>query len=82
MPQKTRTMPAPKGTVSDLTAAYQRSRGKSGSGKGFLDLAHRTQLDYAKQIKVIDAKWGTMPIKALASNRTRGLILDWRDKLG
>ena len=76
-----RSAPILKGTLSDLTIAYQKSRGKTGGGKGYLDLAHRTQLDYAKQIAVIDAKWGTLPIKALSSSKVRGLLLDWRDGL-
>ncbi|OCC05218.1 integrase [Labrys sp. WJW] len=62
------------GTLQSLVNAYQRST-------DFLDRAPRTRADYIKQIKKIEAKFGTFPIAALPSPKTRGIFKDWRDEL-
>lgn len=47
----------------------------------FLDLADRTRLDYVRQIKLIEAKFGDFPLSAMDDRRTRGEFMEWRDKL-
>lgn len=47
----------------------------------FTDLAPRTQSDYRKQIKLIEAKFGDFPLAALSDPRSRGIFKDWRDEL-
>lgn len=77
-----RTHPAKvTGTLQDILGSYQRSRGKSGSGRGFLDLAERTRADYVKQISLIERKFGTLPLAALAQPKCRAVFLEWRDEL-
>lgn len=48
----------------------------------FRGLKPDTKAGYVRCIKSIEAKFGTLPIKALASPRVRGLFLDWRDEMG
>lgn len=64
----------PDGRLQTLIDAYQRSQ-------AFLALRERTRADYVKQIKVIEAKFGDMPLKATERKETRGIFLDWRDEL-
>lgn len=45
------------------------------------DLAPRTQSDYIRQIKVIEAKFGNFPIVGLADIRTKAVFIKWRDDL-
>lgn len=47
----------------------------------FTDLRDRTRSDYIKQIKLIESEFATFPLAALADRRSRGVFLDWRDKL-
>ncbi|MGB3723646.1 MAG: tyrosine-type recombinase/integrase [Pacificimonas sp.] len=47
----------------------------------FGGLAKRTQSDYRKFLKLIDAEFGDFPIDALEDRRTRGEFLAWRDRL-
>ena len=47
----------------------------------FTTLAPRTQIDYAKQIKLIEREFGDLPLGALAERGTRGVFLKWRDGL-
>ncbi|MEM6943232.1 MAG: hypothetical protein AAF565_05695 [Pseudomonadota bacterium] len=68
-------------TLLAVMNTYQRCRGGAGSGKGFLDLAPRTQADYAKHIRAIERKFGDMPIAALADRRARQAFLSWRDDM-
>lgn len=44
------------------------------------ELAPRTQKDYIKLIKVIEAKFGTFPLSALSDKRTRAIFMGWRDE--
>lgn len=44
------------------------------------DLAPRTQRDYVKLIRIIEAKFGTFPISALTDRRSRGIFMSWRDE--
>ncbi|MGC0054849.1 tyrosine-type recombinase/integrase [Brucella pituitosa] len=43
------------------------------------DLAPRTKKDYIKLIKVIEQKFGSFPLSALADARTRSVFMQWRD---
>jgi integrase len=60
--------------VSDLVKLYK------GAGE-FTGLSARTQADYLKQIKKIEAKFGKMPLAALESPKARGAFKEWRDTL-
>lgn len=69
-----RDKPAATGTLQDLITAYQRA-------PAFADLADETRAGYIRRIRKIEAKFGTLPIRALADQRARGVLLDWRDNL-
>ena len=47
----------------------------------FTGLSARTQADYLKQIKKIEAKFGKLPLVALESPKARGAFKEWRDML-
>ena len=47
----------------------------------FTSLSARTQADYLKQIKKIEAKFGKLPLVALESPKARGAFKEWRDTL-
>ncbi len=64
----------PGGTLQGLIDAYQRSQ-------KFLGRSERTRADYIKQIKIIESEFGDFPIKALTARETRGVFMDWRDRL-
>ena len=66
--------PAPEGQLQSLIDGYQRSQ-------KFLARSVRTQQDYIQQIKIIEKEFGDFPLKALAARETRGVFLDWRDRL-
>ena len=66
--------PTPEGKLQFLIDKFQAS------GE-FTTLRPRTRADYVKQIKLIEQEFGDFPIKALAARETRGVFLDWRDKL-
>lgn len=68
-----RTLP-PQGRLQVLIDGYQQS------GE-FRTLRERTKADYIKQIKLIEQEFGDFPQKALAARETRGVFMDWRDKL-
>jgi hypothetical protein len=78
--QEARKEPERKGTLLDLFHACQRSRGRSGAGRGFLDLAERTREDYVKVIAKLEREFGSMPIAALNDPKVRGVFLTWRDQ--
>jgi integrase len=65
---------APEGRLLRLLQEYQRSQ-------DFLGLRDKTRRDYIGHIKKIEVKFGDMPIKALADQRSRGVFKDWRDEL-
>jgi len=66
--------PAPEGKLQFLIEKFQMS------GE-FTTLRPRTRADYIKQIKLIEQELADFPIKALVARETRGVFLDWRDKL-
>jgi integrase len=47
----------------------------------FRQLSDRTRRDYTRYIKLIEAKFGDFPLRALSDRRTRGVFLEWRDEL-
>ncbi|ANK84465.1 MULTISPECIES: tyrosine-type recombinase/integrase [unclassified Rhizobium] len=61
------------GTLQSILNGFQ-------SSAEWHDLAARTQSDYVKLIKVIEGKFGTFPLSALADKRTRGIFRAWRDE--
>jgi integrase len=66
--------PTPEGKLQFLINGFQQS----GEFRG---LRERTRTDYIKQIKFIEQEFGDFPLKALAARETRGVFMDWRDKL-
>jgi integrase len=64
----------PPGTILSILEAYQAS-------DDFRELRDRTREDYSKFIARIEHDFGAFPLAALPERRTRGLFLDWRDKL-
>ncbi|WP_245504082.1 tyrosine-type recombinase/integrase [Lichenihabitans psoromatis] len=61
-------------TVRTLIAKYK-------SATEFTKLAQRTRTDYALMLDKIGDEFGTMPIAALSSPKTRGAFMEWRDTL-
>lgn len=61
------------GTLQSILTGFQ-------SSSDWDELAPRTQRDYVKLIKVIEAKFGTFPISGLSDRRTRGVFMAWRDE--
>lgn len=74
-------VPTPADKLQAIINAYQASPSGDGTGKAFRDLAPRTRADYIKHIRVIEKRFGTMPIAALGDPRARALVLAWRDEL-
>jgi integrase len=65
----------PTGLLLSLLQAYQAS-------EDFRQLAPRTQDDYKRIIqKEIEPEYSDFPLSALADRRTRGVFMDWRDRL-
>src|SRR5579863_1490489 len=64
----------PAGVLLALMAAYQASA-------EFTGLRDRTRFDYIKQIKIIEAAFGDMPLAALGARGARAEFLSWRDQL-
>src|SRR5215472_14872284 len=70
-----RKIKAPKGQLLSLLQSYQAS-------DDFRQLAQRTRDDYAGIIEhVIEPEYSDFPLSALGDKRTRGVFLEWRDKL-
>ena len=66
---------APAGRLLSALQAYQAS-------DDFRQLAERTRADYAGIIQhVIEPKFSDFPLSALSDKRTRGVFMEWRDKL-
>jgi len=63
----------PSGWLLSLLQRYQAS-------DDFRSLADRTKADYAGII-IIEPEFADFPLSALTDKRTRGVFLDWRDKL-
>lgn len=47
----------------------------------FLNLAPKTQKDYQRYIAIIERRFGTFPLSALADRRSRGEFKAWRDEV-
>lgn len=73
--------PRQTGTLQSVIDEYQRSPSGNGSGMAFRDLAKRTQSDYVKHIRRIEAKFGTLPLAALDDDRFYARLVKWRDAL-
>jgi integrase len=69
-----RKVAPPAGVLMVVLQAFQRSQ-------DFLGLADRTRADYIGKIRLIEKKFGDLPLGALADRRTRGLFMAWRDQL-
>lgn len=65
----------PEGQLQSVLDRFQRS-------STFLDLADKTRVDYKKHIRAIEAEFGDFPISALLDRGSRGVFLDWRDRIG
>lgn len=68
-----RKIEAPTGTLLSILNGFQAS-------SNWGDLAHRTQRDYVKLIKIIEQKFGDFPLSAMSDRRTRGIFMEWRDE--
>src|SRR5262249_10868215 len=65
----------PHGTLLSLLQSYQAS-------EDFRQLMPRTRADYAQIIKQeIEPKFSDFPLAALTDTRTRGIFMEWRDRL-
>ncbi len=60
-------------TLLSVLQAFQAS-------EDFRQLAERTRADYVRQVKLIEAEFGDLPIAALGDRRCRADFLAWRDK--
>lgn len=68
------------GVLLTVFNAYQHSRGGNRKTRGFLDLADRTRVDYAKIIAQLEREFGDFPLAALDDPGARAVFLEWRDK--
>jgi integrase len=66
--------PVPEGRLQSLIDGYQKSQ-------KFLARSARTRDDYVKQIAIIEKEFGDFPLKALTARESRGVFMDWRDRL-
>ena len=64
----------PSGVLFKLLQDYQAS-------DNFRSLRDRTRHDYIQQIKRIERDLGDFPLSGLTDRRTRGVFMEWRDKL-
>jgi integrase len=64
----------PRGTLLSILQGYQASA-------DFISKQPRTQADYVRHIMAIETKFGDFPLSALTDRRTRGVFMEWRDKL-
>ena len=62
------------GKFAGLIALYKKSA-------EFTTPSDKTRKDYLRYIKLIEAKFCTMPISALESTAVRGVLKDWKDEL-
>lgn len=70
----TKKITPPDGVLVTLLQAYQAS-------DNFRSRRDRTRHDYIQQIKRIERDLGDFPLAALTDRRTRGVFMEWRDKL-
>jgi hypothetical protein len=66
--------PKPEGRLQSLIDGYQKSQ-------KFLGRRERTRDDYIRQIGIIEKEFADFPLKALTARETRGVFMDWRDRL-
>src|SRR5262245_49342469 len=67
--------PPPHGVLVSLLQSYQAS-------EDFRQLMDRTRRDYTRIIQQeIEPEYSDFPLSALTDRRTRGIFLEWRDKL-
>jgi integrase len=64
----------PKGVLLSVMQGYQAS-------EDFRRLAASTRRSYVAHIKLIEKKFADFPLTALTDRRTRGIFMEWRDKL-
>jgi integrase len=65
----------PHGILLSLLQAYQAS-------EDFRQLRERTRADYVRIIKLeIEPEYSDFPLSALMDQRTRGIFMEWRDRL-
>lgn len=69
-----RKVQPPSGTLQSVMNGFQDS-------SDWQDLAPRTRKDYVRQIKLIEQRFGDFPLSAMTDRRTRGLFMEWRDRL-
>jgi len=62
------------GTMFNVIARYR------GSAE-FQKLADKTRKDYARYLKLIEEKFGTLPLAAAEMPKARGVFKDWRDTM-
>lgn len=63
------------GTLQAVLDAYEKS-------SNFRALAPRSQRDYRRHLKEIEAEFGDFPLEALEERGARRVFLNWRDKVG
>lgn len=61
-------------TIGELVEQYSKSA-------DFQKLSVSTRRDYERILRVINLKWGTMPIGAVEARGARTLFIDWRDSM-
>jgi integrase len=64
----------PAGRLSSILQQYQASQ-------DFLGLADSTRRSYVALIKRIEKKFGDFPLAGLTDRPTRGVFMEWRDKI-
>jgi len=69
-----RKVEPPRGMLLSVLHGYQAS-------EDFRKLADSTRRSYIALIKRIESKFGDFPLSALTDRRTRGIFLEWRDKI-
>ena len=69
-----RKITPPRGTLLSLLQQYQAS-------EDFRGLADSTRRSYIALISLIEKRFGDFPLSALTDRRSRGIFMEWRDKL-
>ena len=64
-----------RGTFSDLIRNFDTS-------EFFKDLADATKESYLRRLKLLDAKWGSVPIEATQDKEFRRDVLAWHEQMG
>jgi len=69
-----RKVAPPRGTLLSVLQQYQDS-------EDFRTLADSTRRSYIALIKMIEKRFGSLPLSALTDRRLRGIFMSWRDQL-